>query len=109
MIDYKFALRHWPPARVVAQMFNLLYRRIVFGGAVASSKRLGTFHAMRITNPRYGRMQFCATRAGHACSLSCTSMCNDEEPLPSLPGWPSKQVLIREEQAAKIFHHPQGI
>ncbi len=39
----------------VAQIFNLLYRRIAFGQACLQHD------AQRITNPRYGRMQFCAT------------------------------------------------
>ena len=44
----------------VAQIFNLLYRRIVFGRALASSQRAGTRRAVQIGNLRYGRLQICA-------------------------------------------------
>jgi len=41
----------------VAQIYNLLYRRIAFGKAVIYQE------ARRITNPRYSRVQLCATVA----------------------------------------------
>jgi len=47
--------RRGPRRFLVAQILNLLYRRIVFGQA--SCRR----EAQRITSPRYSRMQFCAT------------------------------------------------
>jgi len=45
----------------VAQISNLLYRRIPFGWAPASFKRDGTATRWRIGNPRYSRLEICAT------------------------------------------------
>jgi hypothetical protein len=39
----------------VAQIFNLLYRRIAFGQAFSQHD------VQRIANPRYSRIQFCVT------------------------------------------------
>ena len=46
----------------VAQIYNLLYRRIAFGRAVVCQE------AGRITNPRYSRVQLCATVAVSGCA-----------------------------------------
>ena len=51
----------------VAQICNLPYRRIAFGKALANPQRHGVAHPWRIANPRYSRLQICATgldRAG---------------------------------------------
>jgi len=45
----------------VAQISNLLYRRIPFGWASANSKRDRTWAPWRIGNPRYSRLEICAT------------------------------------------------
>ena len=49
----------------VAQIFNLLYRRIVFGRVLDRSDALALSDAPQITNLRYGRVQLCATAARH--------------------------------------------
>jgi REP-associated tyrosine transposase len=46
---------------VVAQIFNLLYRRIAFGRSFDSSNDSFLHHAPQITNLRYSRVQRCAT------------------------------------------------
>ena len=48
-------------ARRVAQIFNLLYRRIVFGKSPDNSSVSDFSHAPQIANLRYSRIQFCAT------------------------------------------------
>jgi prepilin-type N-terminal cleavage/methylation domain-containing protein len=48
--------------KAVAQICNLLYRRIAFCGAPASPRALELSDALPITNRRYGRLQICATR-----------------------------------------------
>jgi hypothetical protein len=45
----------------VAQICNLLYRRIAFCGTPASVSALKLSNALPITNRRYGRLQICAT------------------------------------------------
>jgi hypothetical protein len=55
-----------PPG--VAQICNLLYRRIAFCGALASPSALELSNALPITNRRYGRLQICATRP--RCALN---------------------------------------
>ena len=45
----------------VAQIFNLLYRRIAFGKASVVPPCSITSHALRIENPRYSRLKICAT------------------------------------------------
>jgi hypothetical protein len=45
----------------VAQIFNLLYRRIAFGKTPGNMTAAELLHAPQIANLRYGRMQFCAT------------------------------------------------
>src|SRR5436190_15496790 len=45
----------------VAQICNLLYRRIAFCGRLASASALELSDALPITNRRYGRLQICAT------------------------------------------------
>jgi hypothetical protein len=52
----------------VARICNLLYRRISFGWMLGHSKRCGAFAAWRITNPRYSRLQICATGWHHSPS-----------------------------------------
>jgi hypothetical protein len=46
----------------VAQICNLLYRRIAFCGTSASASAVELSDALPITNRRYGRLQICATR-----------------------------------------------
>ena len=48
-------------ARLVAQIFNLPYRRIIFGRVSGRSQALARCDATQITNLRYGRVQLCAT------------------------------------------------
>jgi len=48
----------------VAQIFNLLYRRIAFCGAHVGATREPMFGALPITNRRYRRLKICATSAG---------------------------------------------
>src|SRR6187200_2323874 len=50
----------------VAQICNLLYRRIAFCGTWASARALELSDALPITNRRYGRLQICATRPRRA-------------------------------------------
>jgi hypothetical protein len=47
---------------IVAQNSNLLYRRIAFGSAPSLFVRSESVHRLRIENPRYGRVQLCATK-----------------------------------------------
>ena len=61
----------WCRARAkVAQIWNLLYRRISFGKALRRFERCRVFHGLRITNPRYSRLQICATFAVFIGALS---------------------------------------
>ena len=46
---------------LVAQIFNLLYRRVALGRASDNPIRVCNSKAPQIENLRYGRMQFCAT------------------------------------------------
>jgi hypothetical protein len=45
----------------VAQIVNLLCRRLAVGGASAQPNDSAPAHTSRITNPRYGRLPACAT------------------------------------------------
>jgi len=58
-ISYGFTLAK--TLSLVAQIFNLPYRRIAFGWALDTPRRLGLSSLPQIANLRYGRMQFCAT------------------------------------------------
>src|SRR6266699_2751600 len=53
-------------ARLVAQIFNLPYRRIIFGRVSEQSQALAHCDATQITNLRYGRVQLCATLNTHS-------------------------------------------
>jgi hypothetical protein len=46
---------------IVAQVLNLLYRRIAFGNALEFSHAHDGSEAVRSATPRYGRFQICAT------------------------------------------------
>ena len=46
----------------VAQICNLLYRRLVVGSVLDSRGRLGTAHALQNAILRYSRLQICATQ-----------------------------------------------
>ncbi|MEO8426364.1 MAG: hypothetical protein ABI651_04545 [Verrucomicrobiota bacterium] len=46
---------------IVAQIFNLLYRRVALGKAFAGSWVLEASNALQITNLRDSRVQLCAT------------------------------------------------
>ena len=46
---------------VVAQICNLPYRRVALGRTFACSIDFENFNGQRIANPRYGRVQLCAT------------------------------------------------
>src|SRR6266511_1161796 len=46
----------------VAQIFNLRYGRIEFGGVLERSHALARSELTQITNLRYGRVQLCATQ-----------------------------------------------
>ena len=48
----------------VAQIFNLLYRRIAFGKTVETPTIVELKNASQIANLRNSRMQFCATGCG---------------------------------------------
>src|SRR3974390_2377929 len=51
----------------VAKSCTLLYRRFAIGGRSERAEQR-TYHSLRITNPRYGRVQLCATGfARHIC------------------------------------------
>jgi hypothetical protein len=52
----------------VAQICNLLYRRIAFCGTSARASALELSDALPITNRRYGRLQICATKT--RCALN---------------------------------------
>jgi hypothetical protein len=45
----------------VAQVCNLLYRRIASCGAFRSTVNVGGSHGMQVTNLRYSRLKICAT------------------------------------------------
>src|SRR5678809_1565851 len=47
--------------RIVAQICNLLYRRIAFCRAFGFFEAIGVSGASQITNLRYSRLQICAT------------------------------------------------
>jgi hypothetical protein len=53
--------RQFVPA-VVAQISNLLYRRIGFCGTLAGYRAIDPIGALPISNRRYGRVQLCVTR-----------------------------------------------
>jgi hypothetical protein len=57
---------HVPMARLhlVAQIFNLLYRRIAFGRRLQISVRHRIASTLQVENLRYGRVQLCATSLG---------------------------------------------
>ena len=61
---------YWTARRVyqfsVAQICNLLHRRIALCGTPASASALELSDALPITNRRYGRLQICATRPRRA-------------------------------------------
>ena len=46
---------------VVAQIFNLPYRRVALGKAPDCPSDSENFNGRRIANPRYSRVQLCAT------------------------------------------------
>src|SRR5262245_28823750 len=50
----------------VAQICNLLVRRIAFCGALTTSRTLESPDVLPITNRRYSRLQICATRLSGA-------------------------------------------
>jgi hypothetical protein len=60
--------------KIVAQVSNLLYRRLPVGKAQASTSGVGSSRRLRIGNPRYGRLEVlevCATEQPPRCvSLS---------------------------------------
>ena len=56
-------------SRGVAQSGTLLYRRMAFGCGFAVVRRVRTAEALRITNPRHGRLPVCATPANRASSF----------------------------------------
>jgi hypothetical protein len=45
----------------VAQIFNLLYRRLAVGRLSQTTGALATAESWRIENPQYGRLKICAT------------------------------------------------
>jgi hypothetical protein len=49
----------------VAQIFNLLYRRVALGRASKYAERFRQSAAPQIKNLRYGRLKICATRWAH--------------------------------------------
>lgn len=56
----------------VAQIGNLLYRRMAFGGAYpAAQPFLDGSLTTQVANLRYGRMAFCATGSQPTGSLDC--------------------------------------
>jgi len=71
----------------VAQISNLLYRRIPFGWASANFKHDRTSLRLRIGNPRYSRLEICATgRTWSVCSgsrIQCANRIGEFSPLPS--------------------------
>ncbi len=66
----RFTIGRTAGRRVVAQIFNLLYRRITFCGSPATSSVLEFTGALPIANRRYGRLQTCATGAFAAAWLA---------------------------------------
>jgi len=57
----------------VAQIFNLLYRRIAFGRTPGNTTVSELSNAPQIANLRYSRVQLCATPAGHRRLAYCAS------------------------------------
>jgi len=49
----------------VAQIFNLLYRRFVIGGASIVPKTADFANDPQVANLRYSRLQVCATSVGN--------------------------------------------
>src|SRR5437867_5548239 len=66
--------RRAPRRFLVAQICNLLYRRIVFCGGLGRVSRWVTPNGQPIANRRYGRVQLCATLVAAAprCAVSPT-------------------------------------
>ena len=62
--------RREPRRILVAQICNLLYRRIAFGQALVRPE------AQQITNLRYGRIQFCATLVAAPPRCAVSPICN---------------------------------
>ena len=53
----------------MAQIADLLYRRMAFGCGFAVVRQVRTAEALRITNPRHSRLPVCATPANRASSF----------------------------------------
>ena len=68
-------------AWVVAQIFNLPYRRFAIGWPSGDSARVEILNGLRNAIPRYGRIQFCATLSerGQPCP-------REFRPLPLIRG-----------------------
>jgi len=54
---------------VVAQICNLLYRRIAFCWTLITPRALGVANALPIENRRYGRLKICATLSRRGLSI----------------------------------------
>ncbi|MBI4663108.1 MAG: hypothetical protein HY735_30235 [Verrucomicrobia bacterium] len=89
----------------VAQIWNLLYRRIAFCSASAKSKAPELSAALPIANRRYGRLKICATNTQFMESLYAllARIGTMNQPiggaiLPSSPGkTAAKEVRARQE------------
>ncbi len=58
----------------MAQIGNLLYRRIAFGGGRGNPTRAGTGHGLQIGNLRCGRLKICATGRGLGLGLLAAAL-----------------------------------
>ena len=63
----------------VTQIFNLLYRRIVFGRLFHRPPVSGFLRAKRITNPRHSRVQLCATLVAASARWAVSRVSNPHD------------------------------
>jgi hypothetical protein len=89
--------------RFVAQIFNLLYRRIAFGRAFERSKGSVSFHGPQIANLRYSRLQICATPKLRAAAMASVLFC-----LPMMAQQTGTNASPGRFQAVDVFVDSQG-
>src|SRR5438552_3972746 len=96
-----------PSGGEVAQIFNLLYRRLVVGRPHAKSDAPGDSDTRRIENPRYSRLTICATTLARSINLTRThapSLALRPHRIPVRCAKPRHQRRLHE--AASIQRNP---
>src|SRR5437867_3217881 len=79
--------RRAPRRFLVAQICNLLYRRIVFCGGLERVSRGVTPNGQPIANRRYGRVQLCATLVAAPPRCAVSRICNPQSSADSRSPW----------------------